>query len=290
MNAKKILKIAACACLAGALSAGGLALSGCGWTTETWEGEYQYTNYGVNYGVKVSVEVQSDEKGDRIRKVTVVDSGYTEVSDAMNTWTEENRQNYFNNLQTLLNTYRGMYVADVLAIEVPVNSAGEPIADDYPDSAPVISGATQSSARLLLAVQDALKNCGYTVESGEYQYTSWGTNYGVKVKVFLKDDTIVRVVIVDSDYVEVSAAMGDWTEEDRQNYFDNRQTLLDSYAGRSVSEILAATVTFEEDYQTGQPGPVPGGVSDSSLLITGATQCSGRLLLAVQNALANLSN
>ena len=73
----KIAKIAASVCLAGAVCAGCAALSGCAWTTQTAEGEYHYTNYGVEYGVKVSVEVQNDEKGERIRKVTIIDSGYT---------------------------------------------------------------------------------------------------------------------------------------------------------------------------------------------------------------------
>lgn len=288
MNAKKFFKIAACTCLAGALAAGGLALSGCGWTTQTVPGEYQYVNHGTNYGVKVNVEVQTDDKGDRIRKVTVADSDYVEVSDAMSSWTEENRQNYFNNLQSLLNEYRGMYVADVLALEVPVDGTGGPDEENYPVGAPIIAGATQSSGRLLLAVQNALLQCGYSAVTGEYQYVSYGTNYGVKVKVVLKGQTVEKVAIIDSDFVEISPPMGEnWTNEDRQNYFSKRQALLDAYAGRTVGQLLATDVAFEED-STGVPGPVPGGIGDDTLLITGATQCSGRLLLAVQNALGKL--
>ncbi|HIU80646.1 MAG TPA: hypothetical protein IAC67_07005, partial [Candidatus Coproplasma excrementipullorum] len=100
---KRFVKTVAGVCLAGALCAGGFALSGCAWTTETVEGDYHYVvNYGteITYGVKVNVEIQSDDKGDRIRSVTIVESDdYTQLSDANPSygWTDENRQNYLDN-------------------------------------------------------------------------------------------------------------------------------------------------------------------------------------------------
>ncbi len=276
MKTKKILKITAAACLAGALLSGSLAVAGCGWTTQTVEGEYHYTNYGVDYGVKVNVEIQTDDKGDRIRKVTIADSEYKQLSDANPDygWTDENRQNYLDNEQSLLNAYRGLYVADVLAMTASTNAAGEP--SSVSDSAVVISGATQSSGRLLLAVQDALKQFGYSVCEGEYSYLNpWSpsSRYGIAVKVILKGDTIAKVVTVDSAYEEVSSG---W--EDKNIWTSGLAGLLESYAGKTRSEILAVNVTTDANGQ-------PSAVSDATYVITGATQGSGRLMLAVQNAL-----
>ena len=165
----KIAKIAASVCLAGAVCAGCAALSGCAWTTQTAEGEYHYTNYGVEYGVKVSVEVQNDEKGERIRKVTIIDSGYTQLSDANADygWTDEDRQVYIDGEQALLDSYRGKDVVEVLSMDVDTDAIGQPTSAD---SSVTISGATQSSGRLLLAVQDALCNYGYSILYGQYHY------------------------------------------------------------------------------------------------------------------------
>ena len=273
---KKLIKVVAGVCLAGALCAGSMLVSGCGWETNIVQGEYHYTNYGVDYGVKVSVEVQTDSRGDRIRKVTIADSGYTQLSPANPDygWTDENRQNYLDNEQALLNSYRGLYVADVMAMEVVTNAVGEPTGVD---KSVVIAGATQSSGRLLLAVQDALKQFGYSVCSGEYSYLNpynpASARYGIAVKVVMKGETIAKVLVEDSPYTSVSQG---WDGASVWN--GGLEGLLASYVGRTRSDILSESVAVDEN-------GVPQSVSDSSLLITGATQGSGRLLLAVQNAL-----
>ena len=280
MSGKKFLKIIAAAGLAGSLCAGGFALSGCGWTTETVSGEYHYANAwndaAPDYGVKVNVEVQTDDKGDRIRKVTIAESEYVPLSSEGNGWTAEDRQNYLENEQTLLNAYRGLYVADVLAYTVPTDASGGPLTSSYPSGAPVITGATQSSGRLLLAVQNALLNFGYEVKEGEYSYPNpWApyTTYGIAVKVILKDNVIKKVVTVDSEHTEVS---DNW--EDRTIWLSGEAALLDRYKDKTAEEVLAVTVTTDED-------GTPAAVSNEIYNITGATQSSGRLLLAVQNAL-----
>ena len=115
---------------------------------------------------------------------------------------------------------------------------------------------------------------------GEYHYANpWSSeepDYGVKVKVKVKSakdgDTIVGVEIVKSNYVEVTA---DW--EDRDLWDDGVEELLKSYSGKKVKDVLAAKVTVSS---SGQPESV-----DGDFMITGATQGSGRLLLAVQDAL-----
>ena len=280
---KKIYKALAGICLAGALCGGAFAVSGCGDTqTDTVIGEYHYINYGVFYGVRVNVEVQTDSKGDRIRKVTIADSDYTQLSPANPDygWTDADRENYSSQEQTLLNAYRGMYVADVLAMDVETAANGEP--QGVSDDSVLISGATQSSGRLLLAVQDALlKFDNYNVYEGEYHYpNAWSPSspeYGIRVRVVVKGDYINKVVVLNSGYTEVS----DSKYYDKNIWLNGLDSLLDAYAGRKVKDVMAVSVDVNSTASMGQPYTV----SDSSLMITGATQGSGRLLLAVQNAL-----
>lgn len=153
---KKSAKVFLCAAVAAfGISAGSL-VSGC-IKTRTVSGEMHYNSWGTEYGIKVDVVVQADNKGDRIRKVTVAESDYAEASPAMNGW---DPAVWEENVQTLLNAYRGAYVDDLLALDVAENG-GIPLVkgnagfvnfgDGY-----IITGATLGSARLLLAVQDAL--------------------------------------------------------------------------------------------------------------------------------------
>ena len=280
---KKIYKALAGICLAGALCGGAFAVSGCGNTqTDTVIGEYHYINYGVFYGVRVNVEVQTDDKGDRIRKVTIADSDYTQLSPANPDydWTDSDRENYSSQEQALLNAYRGMYVTDVLAMDVETAANGEP--QGVSGGSILISGATQSSGRLLLAVQDALlKFDNYNVYEGEYHYpNAWSPSdphYGIRVRVVVKGDYIKKVAVVNSDYTEVS----DSEYYDKNIWLNGLEGLLDAYAGRKVQDIMAVNADVSSTNSCGQPYTV----SDSSLMITGATQGSGRLLLAVQNAL-----
>ena len=271
---KKISKLLACGCLAGAMVAGGFALSSCStWTTTVSQGEYKYENpwsAGSYYGVKVSVEVQTDENGDRIRSVTIEDSDYTQASEG---W--EGRDNYLENEQTLLNAYRGKYVADVLAMKVTTDYQGQP--SEVSDDSVLITDATQSSGRLLLAVQDALCNFGYSVFEGEYHYpNAWddtAPDYGIRVRVVMKGNVVRKVAVISSGYTEVSSG---W--DGQATWTDNLEGLLSSYVGKTKTQILDETVTVSS-------GGQPDSVSNDSYVITGATQGSGRLLLAVQNAL-----
>ena len=277
---KKVIKVITSGCLAGAIVAGGLVLPGCASVTSV-EGYYQYANpwssASKHYGVKVSVEVQTDEKGDRIRKVSIIDDGeYVQLSDSNgSTWTDENRQVYIDGLQDLLNSYRRMYVTDVLAMKVTTDANRQPTA--LPSGAPAISGATQSSGRILLAVQDALCNFGYSVCEGSYHYpNAWDASaphYGIAVRLVMKGNVVKKVTTINSGYTEVSDG---W--EDKNIWNDGFAALLSGYEGKTKSQILDMTATVSSG---GQPEALSAGVP----VITGATQGSGRLLLAVQNAL-----
>ena len=78
-------------------------------------------------------------------------------------WTNKNEETWHTDEAWLLQMYEGKSVADVLAIKVFVKTTGEPYSSDKNDFSVgqdklLIEGSTQGSGRLLLAVQDALKN------------------------------------------------------------------------------------------------------------------------------------
>lgn len=74
-------------------------------------------------------------------------------------WTNANEGNWNNYEAWLLQKYEGMAVADVLDMKVYIKTSGEPYSSDKNDFGElIITGSTQGSGRLLLAVQDALKN------------------------------------------------------------------------------------------------------------------------------------
>lgn len=118
---------------------------------------------------------------------------------------------------------------------------------------------------------------GATAHAGEYSYqTEYGV-YGVKVNVYVKGETIDHVEIVESDYTQVTES---W--EGKQNYLDREQALLDSFKGKTVSAVKGYSVVTDEE-------GAPSSVSAEGLsVVTGATMSTGRLLLAVQNALSEL--
>lgn len=271
---KKFIKIFAVGAMACALSFGTLAFSGC-FTVKSYTGEYGYVSWGTSYGVKVQVEVQSDQKGERIRSVGIVESDYVEATDA-NQW--EDRSKWNDGLSDLLLSYRGRYLADVLVTDVVCDDGGAPVSvanDGY-----VIAGATVGSGRLLLAVQNALKDAaeqmGYSVTEGEYRYENeWvpGQYYGIRVRVAVKDGRVMAVGVIHSSYIE---ATDNWVG--KVAWERELPGLLETYKGKSVTDIAAVEVPCKEN---GEPVSVAG----EEYVITGATVGSGRLLLAVQNAL-----
>ena len=124
---------------------------------------------------------------------------------------------------------------------------------------------------------------------GEYHYANaWDAtapDYGVKVKVTVTGDKIDKVEIVKSDYTQLSAAndKAGWTEENRKNYTDNEQKLLDSFEGKTIDEVKAYTASIQ-----GVSGATENKVTAEGLsVITGATQSTARIILAVQDALAD---
>jgi hypothetical protein len=294
---KKTVKVlAGVACLA-AISGASLGLTACGDTEKTYLGEYKYENpysAGSYYGVKVAVSV----KDNAITNLQIVESDYTQLSPAYEAagWTDARRQVYLDGEADLLKSYVGLKVNDVKGYEVAVKKGGEPYVTSDTDyfkaynSDILLTGATQSSGRLLLAVQNALTE-GTEVKLGEYKYEnpySAGSYYGVKVAVEVKDNKIANVYIVKSDYTQLSPAYeaAGWTDARRQVYLDGEADLLKSYVGLDVATVKGYTVAVNkvgEPYTTSDTDNFKQ--YDSKILLTGATQSSGRLLLAVQAAL-----
>lgn len=276
---KKSTKVLTAIALSAACAFGASALSGCA-EKQTVTGEMSYTQWSVTFGIKVNVEVQTDSKGDRIRKVTIADSDL--VSASPEGW---DSSKWYDNLDNLLLAYRGEYVADVLAKEVLTSAEGAPLTTEdegflnYGEEF-IATGATLGSGRLLMAVQNALKNFGgYKVVEGEYSYEQWGIKFGEKVRVVVKDDTVMKITVLSSDLSNASETSG-W---DKNIWYNSRQELLSKYEGAKVQNILNGTAQVQ-----GQDGAETNSVSDSNLIATGATLSSARLYKSVQNALSKL--
>lgn len=127
-----------------------------------------------------------------------------------------------------------------------------------------------------LALAVCLTGCGGGEKTftGEYSYDTEYGRYGAKVNVVVKGDVIDRVEIVESDLIRVTPQ---W--EGSTVYHEGEQALLESFSGKTVSQVKGYTVTTAED---GVPTKVE---AEGIAVVTGASQSTGRLVLAVQNAL-----
>ena len=130
--------------------------------------------------------------------------------------------------------------------------------------------------------------------TGEYKYENHGHTYGMKVEVTVENNIITKVKdISPEDWVVVSDAMPEygWSADSVKNWNDNEAWLLQQYEGWSVSDVLAVKVyvkTTGEPYEIKNANNVATNaqLEASKLLVGGATQGSGRLMLAVQDALS----
>lgn len=118
--------------------------------------------------------------------------------------------------------------------------------------------------------------------TGEYSYENYGTTYGVKVEVVVEDDVVKSVTPVESAYVEVTPDMGDWKAE---NWTAHEAEVYNKYVGKTVEQILAIKVACDESGAPITNDDSETEITYDGLLHTGATLSSGRLLLAVQDAL-----
>ena len=94
-----------------------------------------------------------------------------------------------------------------------------------------------------------------------------------------------EVQVKNKDWHSVSDPQGDWTADNKKEWLDKENWVLQQYEGKSVADILAIKVFYDEN---GEPYSTKDNAdfASSGLVLTGATQGSGRLLIAVQNALS----
>lgn len=157
----------------------------------------------------------------------------------------------------------------------------------------------------------AFAACGGQTYEGSYDYKALkyengkpvgvddANSYGCKVKVTVNNGTITKVVVVaDTEhYYNLSAGWKDKeTGEDtagKKAWLEKGQAMAESFVGLKVEDVLAINVAkvaetnLEYHQPAGQPTGITGAPSELKV-VTGATQSSGRLILAVQNALGKI--
>ena len=118
--------------------------------------------------------------------------------------------------------------------------------------------------------------------AGEYAYdNAWvpGAKYGVQVEVTVKGDIITNVKVTSTDSATYTNLSATWA--DKAKWENGQADFLASFVGKTVAEINAITVDCAA---SGQPNSVTGFTA-----VAGATHSSGRVILAVQNALTKLA-
>jgi len=171
---KKLFRTLAIVFVLVAMSIGIAAFAGCsGGYNGEYVGKYTYSKYGQPYGIKVRVTVENNiiTKVVDITKVDEESKDWHVVSAANPDygWEQSAVDNWTNNEAWLLQKYEGLAVADVLEMQVFIKNDGEPYEKDKNGAGLgelMISGATQGSARVLLAVKNAF---GKTVDIGRIE-------------------------------------------------------------------------------------------------------------------------
>ena len=248
-------------------------------------GDCHYENpysAGKYYGVKVGVTV----KGGKIAEVKLYsdeDTGWTRTSAgewstgighdaaeaAYESWIEEN--------------IVGQKIATVLAWEAVADKGGQTVGKDVPS----ITGATQSSARIIVAVQNALCELkSVSKVTGEAKYDSKYGTYGAKVDVIVMSGKIVNVRLYNEKETGWTRTSASWTEGQHEGDLGYAKTeaayaeyLMNEIVGQKVKTVLSWEATATADAQT---------VGEDVPKIAGATQSSARIICAVKNALEQL--
>ena len=151
-----------------ALGVVGFAACGDKTVSGTAEGQYDYANpwdaTKPHYGVKVKVTV----KDDIIQSLEIVKSDFVQATEG---W--EGREDYLASESSILAKFKNLDVDDIMKLEIAVDKNGQPITSknedntanpDFDASTFVVgetnllhTGATQSCARIILALQNAIE-------------------------------------------------------------------------------------------------------------------------------------
>ena len=268
---KKANKIVAVVIAALLVVAALVVLTACG---KTYTGEAKYTNKYGTYGVKVDVAV----KGDTITAVTLYseeDTGWVRTTASWNKH-DETEAAYD---KWLDDTFVGANIADVLGWSASATENGQTVGAGVEHMA----GATQSSARIICAVQNALEQIeGITKVTGGCSYTTQYGTYGAKVNVYLRDGKVLAVKLLQEDETGWTRTTASWTHHDatEEAY---AAWIKSTFVGKTVEEINAYVATATAEGQT-------LGEGTPTIQLTGATakQSAARIIVAVQDALKNV--
>ena len=248
----------------------------CNEGMETFEGEYRYQvvhNSGVYYGAKVTVETKKGE----IVSIQLQEESATLV----NAPTNLSKQVWQDEKESFLDSLVGKTAHEISAIKVYCFDNGE---IEEIKGIEYLDEILLPCAHVILAIQDALgvtnKIITYRL-TGEYKAEnlySPGDYYGVKVVVYVCENVIQLVAITSIDTDSYTNLSNNWI--DKAIWEEGEATFIDSFDGMSVDMVNAVVVSFDN---RGYPSAIEGITA-----IAGATQSSGRVILAVQNALAKL--
>ena len=136
-------------------------------------------------------------------------------------------------------------------------------------------------AVVMLVSVFALTACNQQTVEGEYAYdNAWvpGAKYGVKVSVTLNKDVITKVVVTSENTDNYTNLSASW--ENKATWENGEAAFLASFEGKTIQDVLNIRVACAAN---GQPSSVEGFTA-----VAGATQSSGRVILAIQNAIKTL--
>lgn len=120
--------------------------------------------------------------------------------------------------------------------------------------------------------------------TGECSYESYGTKYGCKVDVTVKNGIITNVKLYtdeETGWVRTTAPYGNWSQEQFDAAESAYAEYLDKFVGMTVEQANAIVATATAEGQS---------VEDKdNWAIAGATVSSARIIVAIQNALSKLA-
>ena len=281
---KKTSKIVAVVVSALLVVAALFVLAACG-TKLTGEAKYENTwVQGAYYGAKVDVTVKGDTIT-AVRLYTDEETGWTRTSAS---WTEGQHAGDLGFEKTeakydewIEETFVGADIADVLSWSASATVDGQTVGSGVAH----ITGATQSSARIICAVQNALEQIdGIKKVVGEYNYESYGHTYGAKVNVYIRDGKVLAVKLLQDDETGWVRTTESWVEGTPAGSLGFAKAeaayaewIQKTFVGKTVEEVNAYSAS-KDDWS----------ISDGAKL-AGATQSAVRIVLAVQNALSKLA-
>ncbi len=122
--------------------------------------------------------------------------------------------------------------------------------------------------------------------TGECSYEKYGNTYGVKVDVTVKGDKITAIKLYTDEETGWHRTTSTWEANSENGDLGYTATeaaypaYINKFIGKTVTEINAIDATATADAQT---------VGTAAYNITGATQSSARIIVAIQNALSKIA-